>query len=120
MSSEIPRNVRLLSQVLSHIDSVLDIPERRSAYPQLDAQHAQFSPAVEMQPADNLRVSVGLARHYAVQHLRDGLSGLQSLKTLFEGSGFAIHEEDEQIAIVGQHFVIDQIEPRVQSYVDSR
>lgn len=114
MPNEAERQRSLLSQVLKHIDIVLAYPERRAAY-QGDKERAHFSPSLELQASDNLRVSVGLARHYATQQLRDGMLGLQSLRSLFEGSAFTIREEHEQIAIVGQHF-----ELAVQTYEDSR
>lgn len=120
MANEAHRQAALLRQVLNHIDAVLVYPERRQVYPCTDAQHANFSPSVELHAADNLRVSVGLARHYAAQHLNDGDAGLQNLRDSFEGSGFIIRQEHEQIAIVGQHFVIDQIEPCMQACEDTR
>jgi hypothetical protein len=118
MPNEAERQRSLLSQVLKHIDTVLAYPERRSSY-QGDKERAHFTPSLEFQASDNLRVSVGLARHYAGQQLRDGVTGLQSLRLLFEGSGFTIREQDEQVAIVGQHFELG-FEPAVQTYEDSR
>jgi hypothetical protein len=113
MANEQDRQKRLLRQVLSHLDTVLVYPERRSSYPCVDDQHAHFPPTLELQAADNLRVSVGLARLYAAQRLTD--NGARTLQADFEDSGFIIRcEDEEEIAIIGQHFVLDKIRPQVQ------